>query len=349
MIDLRSDTVTKPTDAMRDAMARADVGDDVYGEDPTINALQQRVADMLGHEAGLWVPSGTMGNAVCLATWLQRGDEVIAEAQSHIFEHEVGGVGALCGSLVRPIATPDGIMQLDQVRDAVRLPDDHHTITRVITLENTHNFSGGTVLPLDVMHDISAFGRDAGIAMHLDGARLWNAHAETGIALDAYGRLFDSAYVCLSKGLGAPGGSVVVGTRAFIARARRTRKMLGGGMRQVGVLAAAGLHALEHHLPRLREDHENARALARQCCEIPGVRLAQRAVETNIVFFDVSGTGRAAIDIERALQTLGVGVFATAATKIRAVTHLQISRDDVARAAAAFAAACAGDPALPTR
>lgn len=340
MIDMRSDTVTLPTEPMRRAMAAAEVGDDVYGEDPTINALQARVAELLGHQAALWVPSGTMGNAVCLMTHLRKGDEVIAEAQSHIFEHEVGGVAALAASLIRPVPTPDGIMRLEQVREAVRTPDDHHTVTRVIALENTHNFSGGTILPLDVLTDICDFGRGAGIALHLDGARLWNAHVETGIALSTYGRLFDSAYVCLSKGLGAPAGSVIVGSRPFIDRARRMRKMLGGGMRQVGVLAAAGLYALDHHLQRLREDHENARELARRCCEIEGVRLAQRAVETNIVFLDVSGCARPAVHIERALRAEGVGVLATAPTKIRALTHLQVSRKDVIKAADALARVC---------
>lgn len=340
MIDMRSDTVTLPTEPMRRAMAAADVGDDVYGEDPTINALQARVADTLGHEAALWVPSGTMGNAVCLMTRLQKGDEVITEAQSHIFEHEVGGVAALAASLIRPIPTQDGIMRLEQVAEAVRTPDDHHTVTRLIALENTHNFSGGTVVPLEVMRAISDFGRGAGIALHLDGARLWNAHVETGIALSTYGRLFDSACVCLSKGLGAPAGSVIVGSRPFIDRARRMRKMLGGGMRQVGVLAAAGMYALDHHVTRLRDDHENARELARRCCEVDGVRLAQRAVETNIVFLDVSGTGRPAVDIERALWTEGVGVLATAPTKIRALTHLQIRRHDVIKAADALARVC---------
>ena len=342
MIDMRSDTVTLPTEPMRRAMAAAEVGDDVYGEDPTVNALQHRVAAMLGHEAALFVPSATMGNAACLMTHLQKGDEVIAEGQSHVFEHEVGGVAALASSLIRPIATPDGIMRIEQVRNAVRTPDDHHTITRVITVENTHNFSGGTVQPLDVLEQISGFGRGAGIALHLDGARLWNAHAETGIALSTYGRLFDSACVCLSKGLGAPAGSVIVGRRVFIDRARRMRKMLGGGMRQVGMLAAAGLYALDHHLERLRDDHANARELARLCCEVGGVRLAQRAVETNIVFLDVSSTGRPADDIERALLAEGIAVLATAPTKIRALTHLQVSRDDVRAAADALARVCKG-------
>jgi threonine aldolase len=337
MIDMRSDTVTKPTDAMRQAMAEAEVGDDVFGEDPTINALQNRVAELLGHEAALFVASGTMANVVCLMTHCSKGDEIVADARSHIFEHEVGAAASLAGALIRPIPTEGGVMSVEQVEAAIRTPDVHHTVTRVIALENTHNFSGGTIQPLPVLEAISALGRARGIVVHVDGARLWNAHAESGVPLSTYGRLFDSGYVALSKGLGGPAGSVIFGSRAFIDRALRFRKMVGGGMRQVGVLAAAGLYAIEHHLERLRDDHENARVFAERCCRIPGVRLAQARVETNIVFLDVGETGWPAAEVETLLLEEGVGVFATAPTVLRALTHLQVGRDDVIQAAESLA------------
>lgn len=333
-IDLRSDTITVPTEAMRIAMARAEVGDDVFGDDPTVISLERRVADMLGHEAALFVASGTMSNIVALCAHTRHGDEIIVEHSSHIFVNEAGGAAALAGVMTHTIVAESGILQPAQVKAAIRTADVHHPRTRLVALENTHNYGGGAIYPLETMEEVTGVAREAGVALHLDGARLWNASAETGIALDRYGRLFDSVSVCFSKGLGAPVGSMLAGSGAFIREARRVRKMLGGGMRQIGILAAAADHALDHHLPRLREDHEKARALAAAACRIPGVTLAQRKVETNIVFLDVSATGIDAHHLVERLEEAGVRVLSLSATQIRMVTHLQVSYQDVLEAVA---------------
>lgn len=331
-IDLRSDTITCPTDAMRSAMARAEVGDDVFGDDPTVAALEGRVAEMLGHEAALFVASGTMGNVIALRVHTRPGDEVITEYTSHIFVNEAGGAAAICGVMMHTLAAESGILQPEAVRAAIRTADIHHPRTRLVTMENTHNYGGGAIYPLETMEGVARVAREAGVSLHLDGARLWNASAESGIPLDRHARLFDSVSVCFSKGLGAPVGSMLVGSRPFIAEARRVRKMLGGGMRQVGILAAAADHALTHHLPRLREDHEKARALARAACRIDGVRLAQKAVETNIVFLDVAATGWDAERLVERLEVEGLRTLSLSPTQIRLVTHLQVGEDDVARA-----------------
>jgi threonine aldolase len=342
MIDLRSDTVTTPTPDMRAAMAAAEVGDDVFGDDPTVAKLEERVARMLGHAAGLFVPSGTMGNCIAIRCHTDPGDEVLAEYGSHIFNNEGGGAAALWGATIHPLHGDGGLLSVSQLERAIRADDPHHSRTRLIAIENTHNSGGGAIYPLPLLEQIAAFGRERELRLHLDGARLWNAAAETGVPLATYGRLFDSVSVCLSKGLGTPVGSVLVGDEPFIKRARRTRKMLGGGMRQVGVLAAAGLYALDHHLPRLREDHENARAFAKLACEAPGVKLGQRAVETNIVYLDVTDSGVPAPELQRRLHAAGVYILALGPHRMRAVTHHQVSRADVEKAARTLREAVAG-------
>ena len=258
-IDLRSDTVTKPTPAMRKAMAEAEVGDDVFGEDPTVNALQEKVAKILGKEASIFVPSGTMANQLAIKSHTQPGDEVIIEATSHPYNFEAGASAALSGIQFYCLKGIRGILDASQIEEAIR-PDDHHfPVTRLICLENTHNRGGGSVYPIKKIAEISRFAKSKGLLLHLDGARLWNASVAAGIKPQEYAQWADSVSVCLSKGLGAPIGSLVAGSKTFIDRVHRFRKMFGGGMRQVGIIAAAGIYALDHHIGRLKEDHENAK------------------------------------------------------------------------------------------
>ncbi|GAA5151303.1 GntG family PLP-dependent aldolase [Nocardioides marinquilinus] len=328
MIDLRSDTVTRPTEAMRTAMARAEVGDDVYGEDPTVAALEERVAGLLGHEAALFVPTGSMGNVLAVRSLVAPGQEVLCEASAHIARAELGAHGAIGGVTMRTWRHPRGDVDLDAVR-AMHAPDmgPFFVRTTCVSVENTHNFAGGTVVPLDRLRDLREWADGAGVGVHLDGARLWNAHVATGTPLADYGAQVDVASVCLSKGLGAPIGSLMVGSADAVAEARVWRKRLGGGMRQVGVLAAAGLHALDHHLERLADDHAHARLLAEACGVDPA------GVETNIVVVERSD---AAALVEKAAAE-GVRVATVGPTTVRMVTHLDVSRDDAERAAAVLA------------
>lgn len=328
-IDLRSDTVTRPTAAMRKAMAEAEVGDDVFGEDPTVNALQERVAQILGKEAALFVPSGTMANQLAIKSHTQPGDEVIIEATSHPYNFEGGGGAALSGVQFNCLKGIRGILDASQIEEAIR-PDDHHfPVTRLICLENTHNRGGGSVYPIHKMADIYRLAKSKALAVHLDGARLWNASIATGVSLQEYGQWADSVSVCLSKGLGAPIGSLIAGSKAFIDRAHRFRKMFGGGMRQVGILAAAGLYALDHHLERLREDHRNAKRLALGLKELKGVSINPEHVETNIVIFDVTGTGSTALQIAEAMKSHGILIHPFGKTQIRLVTHLDVTAEDI--------------------
>jgi threonine aldolase len=329
-IDLRSDTVTKPTPAMRAAMAAAEVGDDVYGDDPTVNALQQRIAGMLGFEAALFLPSGTMSNLCALMAHCQR-DEYIVGQMAHTYRWEGGGAAVLGSIQPQPLAQqPDGTIPLAEIEAAIKPDDAHYARTRLLALENTW---GGQVLPLSYCEAATALARRRGLATHLDGARLFNAavataQAEGGDARDrarAIAHHFDSVSVCFSKGLGAPVGSALCGSKALIARAHRIRKMAGGGMRQAGVLAAAALHALDHHIDRLAEDHANARALAEGLQGLPGVTLAPP--QTNIVWVDLS-SARAAGAAER-LHDAGV---LCGGERLRLVTHLDVSAADVRRA-----------------
>ncbi|SDX93949.1 L-threonine aldolase [Modestobacter sp. DSM 44400] len=322
-IDLRSDTLTRPTPAMRRAMAEAEVGDDVYREDPTVNALEERVAELFGHEAALFVPSGTMGNQIGLRLVCEPGQEVLGDADAHILTYEMGAAAALFGLSSRTVVT-GGRLSADQLIAQVRPKGDWHlTATAAVAVENTHNRGGGLVQPLDELEKLFSWSRGADVAVHLDGARIWNAHVASGVPLATYGRLADTASVCLSKGLGAPIGSVLVAGAARIATGRLWRKRLGGGMRQAGVLAAAMQYALDHHVERLAEDHEHARLLAERLGVDPAT------VETNMVVVD---------DVEaplvaEAAKAQGVLVGQVSARRIRLVTHLDVDRDGVERAA----------------
>lgn len=326
IVDLRSDTVTKPTPAMRQVMATAEVGDDVFGEDPTVNRLQEKVAALLGKEAALFVPSGTMGNQLCLKVLTAPGDEVICEQDAHFLHFEGGALGLLSGVQPRPLAGMQGVVSAEQVEEAIRPSTYYYPRTRVIALENTHNYAGGVVYPLAEIKRIFQVAQRHNLRMHLDGARLWNASCASGIAPEQYASYFDSVSVCLSKGLGAPVGSVVAGSAEFVAQARRLRKIFGGGMRQVGILAAAGIYALDHHLKRLDEDHANARLLAESLEEIGVVRVDLTSVQTNIVVIDISGKRVTAAAAAEALAAAGVLVVPFGRTRLRAVTHLDVDR-----------------------
>ncbi len=332
MIDLRSDTVTRPDAGMRRAMADADVGDDVFGEDPTVHLLQQKVAELLGKEAALFVPSGTMGNQICMKVHTQPGDEIICEAGAHVLNFESGSMAFLAGAQPRPIPGHRGVITLEQVREAVRAPAYYLPRTRLIVIENTHNFAGGTLFPLEEIRRISEFAREQGLAMHLDGARLWNASVATGISPKEYSRYFDSVSVCLSKGLGAPVGSVIAGSKAFIEKAHRVRKQLGGGMRQVGILAAAGIYALEHNWSRLEEDHRKARRFAEIVAGSRHIQLDMETVQTNIVVMDITAELTAAQLAER-MAAKGVLLVPMGPRKLRAVTHLDVTMQQVETAA----------------
>lgn len=335
-IDLRSDTVTKPTPAMRQAMAEAEVGDDVFLEDPTVNRLQDSVAELLGKEAALFVPSGTMGNQIAIRCHTQPGEEIICEAGAHILHYELGGLAAWSGVHARTISGVRGVITAEQVAALIRPSVYYLPATKLIVLENTHNSAGGTVFPKVEIENIAALAQARGLRMHLDGARLWNACAATAISPQEYAQPFDSVSVCFSKGLGAPVGSALAGTREFIERARKLRKMFGGGMRQVGILAAAARFALEHQRARLTEDHRHARTLALGLSQIAGVRIDLESVQTNIVMIDLAQTRCDAATAALALRQEGVWLVPFGPQVLRAVTHLEISAEDVAYALSAF-------------
>ncbi len=338
--DFRSDTVTKPTPAMRKAMAEAEVGDDVYGEDPTVRRLEERTAEVLGKEAALFVPSGSMGNQISLRVHGRSGTVVILEARSHIFHYEMGAMAALSGLLPRPVAGDGGHLTRAAVEAWVR-PESLYYMPRtsVVALENTHNFAGGAILRDENVGPILALARERGLAAHLDGARLWNAAAARGVPAATLAAGFDSVMVCFSKGLRAPVGSAVAGSKAFVAEARRVRKLFGGGMRQVGVIAAAALVALENERDRLPEDHRLARRLAEELADIPGVRVDPASVETNILFasLDRAVFGDASTLLSK-LRERGVLAGGSSADTIRLVTHADVGWDDVTRALEAFRA-----------
>ncbi len=328
IIDLRSDTVTQPTPAMREAMARAEVGDDVFGEDPTVCRLEELAAERLGKEAAVFVASGTMGNVTCLLSLCQRGDEAIVGSEAHVLQYEVAGAAGLGGIQLRPVPNDErGRLDLDSVRAALRGTDIHLPRTAAICLENTHNRCGGGVITPEEMAVVAELAHGHGAALHLDGARIFNAAIALGVPASALAAEADSVTFCLSKGLAAPVGSLVCGTSEFVARARKVRKMLGGGMRQAGVIAAAGIVALETMVDRLAEDHEHARRLAEGLAELPGVRIDPAAVQTNIVFFDVDDAGA----FRRRLRE--EGVLATGGpTRMRLVTHYGITRANIGEA-----------------
>jgi len=338
MIDLRSDTVTRPTPAMREAMARAEVGDDVYGEDPTVNRLQEIAAARMGKEAALFVPSGTMGNLVAILAHCQRGDEVMLGDKSHTFLYEVGGISALGGIHSRQIPNqPDGSLHLQDLEAGLRGPDVHFPPSRLICLENTHNRCGGTYQTPEYTRQVAEFAHAHGVAVHLDGARLFNAAIAQGVDVKEFTQHVDSVTFCLSKGLAAPVGSVMCGTREFIRKAHRVRKMLGGGMRQAGVLAAAGIVALETMVDRLAEDHTRARRLAEGLASLPGVTLDYGLPATNMVFLSLSDdVPLSAKQMAERIKACGVLVGVIGQRQFRLVTHYEVDDSGVEQAIEAF-------------
>jgi threonine aldolase len=339
IIDLRSDTITKPTPAMRRAMAEAEVGDDVFGEDPTVNRLEELAAGRMGKEAGLFVASGTMGNLVSLLVQCSRGDEVIVGDQAHTYYYEQGGMAALGGIQPRVVRNqPDGTLDLAEVAAAIRDDNVHFPRTRLITVENTHNRCGGSPLTVEYMRALAALARRHGLRVHLDGARIFNA----AVALDVDARELtadaDSVTFCLSKGLGAPVGSVVCGSKAFIAEARRARKVVGGGMRQAGVIAAAGIVALEQMVDRLAEDHANAHRLAAGLAELPGIQVEEVPLRTNILYFNIVRPDLTGNQLVARLAEQGVRLLALGPRRLRAVTNYHVTAADIEAALTAFRA-----------
>lgn len=328
MIDLRSDTVTQPTAAMRQAIAQAPVGDDVLGDDPTVNELEATVAALLGKEAAVYMPSGTMTNQVALRVHTEPGDEIILESQAHIYFYEAGGPAALSGVMCKLIQGDRGIFTAADLRAALRPWNEHYPLTKLVCLENTHNRGGGSIFPLAEIEAIAQVCRENDLRLHLDGARFWNACVATGITEADYAAPFDTVSVCFSKGLGAPVGSALVGSRALIQRARRFRKMFGGGMRQAGMIAAGALYALQHHRDRLAADHANAHRLAQGLQQIDGLTVNLDNVQTNLVYFHTPADMPAMVLAEQ-LAAMDVGVLPTASHTLRAVTNLMVSQADI--------------------
>lgn len=335
MIDLRSDTVTRPGPGMRRAMADAEVGDDVFREDPTVKRLEARVAELMGKEAALFCPSGTMANEIAVCIHTSPGTEVVLDENCHIFNYEAGGPAVFAGVQLRPLRGERGVLRRADIEAAVRPVEYHAPQTRLVTLENTHNRGGGRIYPLALMEEIAAFCRGRDIRVHLDGARLMNAVVATGTPASRYAACADTVSLCLSKGLGAPVGTCLAGDAAAMERARWTRKRLGGGMRQAGILAAACLYALDHHVDRLAEDHANAKRLSAGIAELPGIRHHPAEVETNILYFDVEPpmTSEA---FHEAMKAEGVLVIPTGPRRLRAVTHLDVTAAGIETALAAF-------------
>jgi threonine aldolase len=338
VIDLRSDTVTKPSAAMRRAMAEAEVGDDVYLEDPTVNRLQARAAEIFGREAGLFVPSGSMGNLACIMAQAERGQEVICDAAGHVYNYEMASMSALGGVLPRVIPGVDGIMTWEQIEPAIREKNYTRPQTALVALENTHNMAGGTVYPTSLAELICDRAHDAGLKVHLDGARVFNAATYLGQSVAAITGKFDSIQFCFSKGLGAPVGSMIVGSRELIERCRVIRKMLGGGMRQVGVIAAAAWVALEEGPKRLYVDHENARFFAEGLAQIPRIQVQPEKVQTNIVIYDVGDTGLSSTQFLKELSAHNVLGGPVDSRRVRMVTHLDVDRGDIEQALGAIGA-----------
>jgi threonine aldolase len=338
IVDLRSDTVTRPTAAMRAAMAAAEVGDDVYGEDPTVNRLQERAAEIFEREAALFVPTGCMGNLLAIMGWTRPTNEVICEQKAHVNLYELASMCAIAGVTPRPVPATSGILRWELIEGAIRQKIYYDSQTALVTLENTHNMHGGTVYPTAVVENICDQAHAAGLRVHLDGARLFNASVALGEPAARMTRKVDSIMFCLSKGLGAPVGSMLLGSREFVAQARIGRKLLGGGMRQAGVLAAAGLIALEESPKRLHEDHENAQHLAKGLAGLPGIAIDPKKVVTNIVIFDVHGTGRTAAEISDEIGRHGALCSTTDRYAVRIVTHCDVNRAGVDAAIRAVAA-----------
>lgn len=328
MIDLRSDTVTKPTEAMRRAMAAAEVGDDVYGEDPTVNKLEKRAAEILGKEAALFLPTGTMGNTIAVKLQTEPGQEVICEERAHLLDWELAMTAWFSGCLIRSIATPDGAMTWEQIEAQIKPGNGFYAPTALVTIEHPHNMHGGTLYDLASIDNICDRAHARGLKVHIDGARIFNASIASGHSVARIAEKADTVMFCLSKGLGAPVGSMLAGTSDAIARGRQFRKRLGGGMRQAGVLAAAGLIAMEEMPARLAEDHANARWIAEWLAKIPCLSVDVEKVRTNVVVFDISGTGLAFAELSALLKSKGLLISTAGGTRARVLTHLNVSRKD---------------------
>jgi len=332
-IDFRSDTVTKPTPPMREAIANAEVGDDVLGDEPTVQRLEARMAELLGKEATLFVPSGSMANLLAIRSQTNHGEEILAHEYSHVYQYEAGSFAAVSGCSIRFLPGERGQFEEDVIESAIRPNDAHFPKSRLLVVENTQNKGGGSVWPIDRVKRVTTKAREFGLSCHLDGARLMNACVEVGCDPKEYTQYFDTVSMCFSKGLGAPVGSIVAGTREIIGRTHRFRKMFGGAMRQSGVLAAAALYALDHHVERLAEDHANARRLGAALGELPGISIDLDTVETNILYFDVDSTVHGgAGEFSRRLDEAGVRMLATGTRQIRAVTHLDAAGEKIDRA-----------------
>lgn len=327
IIDLRSDTITRPDQAMRQAMFEAEVGDDVFGDDPTVNELEKYIAGLFEREASLFVPSGTMGNQICLKIHSRPGWELLCDRECHIVNYEAGGPVVHSGLLVNLLSTEHGMMTAEMVRDNIRPINLHCPLTKLVALENSHNRHGGTVLPQDEILKVREVCNEFDLKYHLDGARIWNVHAATGISLSELTRPFDSVSVCLSKGLGAPIGSMILGNGEFIEKARRERKLFGGGMRQVGIIAAGGLYAVKNNIDRLKEDHQNARLLAEGINEISIFKIDLSRVETNIILIDIQNDEMAETILEK-MKEVDVWAVPFGPKRIRMVTHLDVNRLD---------------------
>jgi threonine aldolase len=344
VIDLRSDTVTRPTAGMRRAIADADVGDDMSAEDPTVNRLEARMCELLGHEAAVYACSGTQSNQMGVRAHCQQGDELLIEESGHIANYEAGGAAAMSGVTVRTIKGRGGMLDVADLVGKIRPDNQHYCITRLVCLENTTNHGGGQVYPLDQIARVAEWAHEHGLKMHLDGARLFNACIAGGYSANDCCRHFDSVSVCFSKGLGCPMGSILVGDAETVRKARRARKLFGGALRQAGMMAAAALYALDHHIERMAEDHENAKMFAEAIAEIDGVILDPESVTSNLVFFDIDPSCGPAIDLSAKLKAKKVLMNATGPQRLRAVTHLDVSRDDVLQAAATIRAVLEGAP-----
>ena len=335
-IDLRSDTVTKPSMQMREAMAYAEVGDDVFGEDPTVNKLQEKVAALLGKEKALYVSSGCLSNQLALKAHTDMGDEVIMEQDAHMFNYETAAPAVMSGIQVKTIPGIRGVFQANDLEPHIRPSLYYMPKTRVICVENTHNRAGGAIFPIEEVKKISAFCKSHDIIFHLDGARLWNASVATGIPVREWAQYFDSVSVCFSKGLGAPVGSAICGTNTFVTKAHKWRKVFGGGMRQSGIIAAGALYALEHNIERLKEDHEKARYFASELVKIQSFEIDMESVQTNIVLVDVQRTGKNPMEVIAQLKEQGVLISAGTYTKFRALMHLDVSMEQVETAVKKF-------------
>jgi len=333
-IDLRSDTVTKPTEAMRRAIAEAEVGDDVHGDDPTVNRLQDRVAEMFGKDRAVFVPSGSMANSTSIRAHTQPGDEIIAHVDSHIYQYEAGSFAALSGCSMHMLRGPRGRFEVGDLESAVRADDPHFPRSRLLVIENTHNKGGGSIWPIEEVERLGAKARELHLRTHLDGARLMNACVALGCDPIEYTRHFDTVSMCFSKGLGAPVGSIVAGDHETMRRVRRFRTMFGGAMRQAGLLAAGALYAIDHHVERLAEDHANARRLAEALAELPGVSINPESVETNIIYFDVDPALGSAEAVAKRLDAAGARMLDVGPRTIRALTHLDAAGERIDRAIA---------------